>query len=146
MKSHKHYHWYRLVGRTPQNEFCYYVEAESPHTVIKLHGGKRKILDTKGTLVMAEFPTREKDVSVMPAHFLPTEVTAEHINPVTRIFPATRYTCTCGKIHVSEYPYKSMWCTCGQKAFPQILPNEQSSHFPVQASAIHQISNIEPQH
>jgi len=134
MKDTKQYHWYRMIGHTTDptlaganSQFVYFVEAASPHTVLKYYGGKRKWQDGEGGTHIIQFPTREKDVMAMPKSGIPTEFPmAEATESISRIIPATRYHCACGKVHISEYPFKSMWCTCGKKAFPASLADTAS--------------------
>ncbi|KPV44007.1 hypothetical protein [Alicyclobacillus ferrooxydans] len=132
--------WYQIVGyavddSNMENPFTYLVESESPHNVLKLHGGRRRCETADGKSVLVQFPTREKDVKWMP-NWTPTDVYlvglsgapgtagASGSTGVTKVIPVTKYLCTCGREHFSEHPYRSVWCKCGQKAFPVPQPWE----------------------
>jgi hypothetical protein len=115
--------WYVIVGYLVQPEttenmsFIYFIESESPHNVLKNHGGRRKCAMREGVWGLVQFPTREKDVQLLPTQnpdLLPVNTNP---NEVVKIIPVTRYKCACGEERYSEHPYTYMWCSCGQKAY-----------------------------
>jgi hypothetical protein len=131
MDKSKSFKWFRIVGHpadekvNPGFTFVYYVEALKPQHVVKYYGGKRKYDDAKnGLQLLVQFSGRFQDVLPMPATWNPWEQSRElqegqgTIKTITKIIPATRYQCDCGEVRLSEFPYPSMWCSCGHKAFP----------------------------
>ena len=114
--------WYRIVGH-PQDgrntDFVYYVESASPRNVIKYYGKWRKC-ETENGRIIVQFPFHENGVQLMPPTWTPeqAEPIDSSVTTVLKVIPATRYVCECGKEHASEFPYPSMWCSCGRKAYP----------------------------
>lgn len=151
MKS-KPMQWYRLRGysvgqdgQTVDTLFISIVEAQSKHNVLKYYGGRRKCKTPDGTQDFVNFPRHEHEIERMPLDYKPTQelLTGPHYvskNLVVQVKPATRYLCSCGKQHISEYPYPSMWCSCGQKAYPvpYVVPNEETSTTPFTPAAFSQ--------
>jgi hypothetical protein len=128
MKKSKAFKSFRIVGH-PDNDaantnltFVYFVEALNPQHVVKYYGGKRKYEDEKnGLRLLVQFPGRHQDVMMMPMSWDPNGMMNEpsdEQNTITKIIPATRYQCDCGEVRLSDFPYPSMWCSCGHKAFP----------------------------
>ncbi|MCL6445306.1 MAG: hypothetical protein K6T83_17920 [Alicyclobacillus sp.] len=127
MAKEKLYRWYRIEGISSAEStrmerpfrFVYYIESESKKHVLRRFGGERHVVGPDGSRMKAIFPRVEAMVRAMPAHWQPDERELESATDlVTAVIPVTRYTCVCGRVHFSEYPYPSMWCKCGQKAFP----------------------------
>lgn len=122
--------WYRLRGYSLQTDgqtvdcvFVFIVESQSKHNVIKYHGGRRKCPTPDGKQAIVYFPRHEHEIERMPReyHVTPESLSGPQYvskNLVIRVIPATRYLCSCGQEHISEYPYPAMWCSCGNKAFP----------------------------
>lgn len=115
--------WYRIMGHplspAPFHTLECFVEATAASRVAKLYGGKRHYKNDQGDYFLS-FPDQSADVRCMSATWTPSEANLTPRDDVlVEIIPATRYLCDCGKIHVSDYPYPSMWCQCGQKALPR---------------------------
>jgi len=109
--------WYQITGRFVDDATQHvvaYVEATSPTKVLRYHGGRRTQRDTG---IVIEFPTEKRDVKVLGKKFS-TDKTSNDPGATLQVIPVTRYRCECGKVHLSEYPYSSMWCQCGKKALP----------------------------
>ncbi|QSO45494.1 hypothetical protein [Alicyclobacillus mengziensis] len=122
MSKQQPFRWYRIVGRSQDGrslDFVYYVESSSPHNVIKYYGKRRKC-ETENGRITVQFPSHENAVQVMPSTWVPelAEPIDSSVTMVLKVIPATHYVCECGKEHASEFPYPSMWCRCGRKAYP----------------------------
>lgn len=111
--------WFKITGQSvgeKQIPVVAFVEATSREKVLKYHGGRRKEVFPNGKLVV-QFPTRPEQVQVLGKTLVPDRLQTDP-EAIVAVIPVTRYQCECGKVHVSEYPYPSMWCSCGKKAFP----------------------------
>lgn len=112
--------WYKMVGfcaEQKETPVVAFVEASSRKKVVKYHGGRRKHTSPQGD-VLVDFPTAEKDIQILSKKWTPSQ-TAELVPAaIVEVIPVTHYRCECGKEHLSEFPYPSMWCTCGGKAWP----------------------------
>ncbi len=123
MAKPKPFRWYKIVGHPIDGhsaDFIYFVESAMPSNVIKYYGKRRKCDTESGTMVV-QFPIHEKDVQLMQASWTPEQIgepVTGNVETFVKVLPATRYICECGKEHVSEFPYPSMWCSCGKKALP----------------------------
>ena len=93
-----------------KGEIVAYVEATSKNTVLRYHGGKQQAY--MGTIV--EFPTKKCDVLVVGRKLQDSQID-EGQDAIVEVIPVSRYHCDCGKEHVSERPYPSVWCSCGKK-------------------------------
>lgn len=113
MKS-KTLKWYKIIGHPVQTEplgnmeYIYFVESESPHNVLKNHGGMRKCETKDGVRILVQFPTREKNVQLIPTRNLDPLPVSIMSNEVIKIIPVARYECTCGEERYSEHPYVFM--------------------------------------
>lgn len=152
--------WYRLRGYSVQADgqtvdcaFVFIVESQSKHNVLKYYGGRRKFKTPDGKQTMVYFPRHEHEIELMKGDYQPTPESLlgpQYIskNLVTRVIPATRYLCSCGKEHISEYPYPSMWCSCGKKAFPvpYTIPKEEEPASIIPAMLPHPAAESSPMH
>lgn len=134
----KKFQWFQITGYSTLHaegeanlQFRYFIEAESPHEIVKWYGGRHKCVSNEGQMVIANFPSKESAIVRMPTTWRPAEVSPQQYKAdnavIERIIPATRYHCQCGKIHISTRPYPSMWCSCGRKAFPA-RPQTEIAH------------------
>lgn len=124
--KHKTFKWFMIVGYPTKAEdgqekipFICCIQSESPRNVLKYHGGKQRCEDMAGNMVTVQFPTKERHVQLLP-NWQPENAFEPEANQigVVRVIPVTKYRCECGEERFSEYPYRSMWCSCGQKAYP----------------------------
>ncbi|QSO45817.1 hypothetical protein [Alicyclobacillus mengziensis] len=112
--------WYKISGYAVDNRsiaIVAFVEATSRRKVLKYHGGRRRHHGPDGHVVV-QFPTNKNDIQLLGKHWSPDRITELNHEAIIEIVPVTRYVCECGLEHVSEFPYRSVWCSCGKKAFP----------------------------
>lgn len=109
--------WYQITGYMAEEgrPVVAFVQATSRKKVLRYHGGKRRQRSTETSRVIW-FPTDQKEVQLLGRRLKPERLRTE-TDAIIQVIPVTRYFCECGKVHVSEYPYPSLWCSCGKKAF-----------------------------
>ncbi|RIV17213.1 hypothetical protein D2Q93_15710 [Alicyclobacillaceae bacterium I2511] len=116
--------WYLLsglaqaIGKFPVVEFAiqFVVESSSVKEVLKNYGGTRTYRFPDGQHLRIQFPDHAAGITATAGDWFTAQ---SDTLPATYVLPVTRYVCSCGQVHESEYPYPSMWCTCGQKAYPE---------------------------
>jgi hypothetical protein len=130
-------HWYRMVGQEHQDttdqrpacEIITYVEATTPKQALREYGGLHRVVSIEGKLLVIDYPTSPAKLELLPKQWHPPTLLPFHRsldeNTLERYLPATRYLCTCGKMHISIHPYASVWCSCGNKAFPVVPKNQE---------------------
>lgn len=111
--------WWKITGHSVDDKalpVVAFVEATSRKKVLRYHGGQRKQTLANGN-VMVLFTTDQTEVELLGKKLKPERLKAES-DAIIAVMPATRYLCECGREHVSEHPYPSVWCSCGKKARP----------------------------
>lgn len=121
-------HWYLLSGITETtgngptvgSAIHFVVESASAKDVLKHYGGTRTFHFPDGQSLRIHFPEKVSEVAPLTKtrKWEWNREQGEEI-PATFVIPVTRYVCTCGRVHESEYPYPSVWCACGNKVYPE---------------------------
>lgn len=143
--TNKILHWYRMIGQErpvdssqeKNRSIITYVEASSPKRVIREYGGLHRILSYAGEMIVVDYPQHPNHLEILEKNWHPPTLKSmiRQVDPMTleRYIPAIRYLCTCGRMHISEHPYPSVWCTCGQRAYP-VEPKSPENFLPSQDS------------
>lgn len=114
--------WWEISAQSVSGTtFIYIIEATSRRKVSRRIKGIKHCKDFDGITTSVTFPLDQGQIRVRSKKWSPgilTHLFIPETRTIVQVIRAPRYECECGRVHISDLPYPSMWCSCGKKAYP----------------------------